>query len=95
MTGIGVRTSSTPTGLANSPGWGKSYDPMVAVDGAGTLYVAWWNYSIFYRYKPANAPWSSWFLVASGWDPAIAGDPISGVHLAWIGYDERVHYEKR
>lgn len=75
----------------------SSYSPVIAVDGAGTVHVVWYDYypgdwEIVYCAKKAGASWSNVTIISDDADlwntgqsqrPDIAIDGAGTVHVVW------------
>ena len=67
----------------------NSYQPTIAIDADGTVYVCWMeSKGLFFRYRGADGEWSDIeTIVDSGWGPDMVVDPLGNVHVVW-----EVHY---
>jgi hypothetical protein len=92
----GGATWSNNYNVTTYTGYGRNYNPSIAVDNNDKVHISWYGYSgssspyrIFYTNRSASGTWGSVFQVSDtiySYTPDITTDSKNNVHIVWRGY---------
>ena len=89
----------TTTEVVSTESVSHSYDPAIAVDGAGNAHVVWHEFSgadtdiLYKQWNATSSTWTTTEVVSTestgdSGNPAIAVDGTGSVHVAWNDYTD-------